>query len=182
MDAGDAVQDACPRALTLREFGYKGYKSVGSSRKRLSWRAFLIVLGLAGAAGASFWALSAGPAFTSVTGEGSIDIATSDLQPDHAKFFSYRDHAGKEIRFLLARDSSGRLHATIDACNRCYAYRQGYTSSHGELICRFCGNHYKLQAMESGLASCVPVKLPFQMARQTIRIKTAELEHSRELF
>ena len=60
-------------------------------------------------------------------------------------------------------DSAGRVKGAFDACQRCYIYHQGYLNSAGELICRFCGNRYKLEAMEFGLESCVPKKLPFQV-------------------
>jgi uncharacterized membrane protein len=153
-----------------------------SSRKRFSRPKFLLVLSVAIAVGTLYWTLGSESGLTSVTGEGSIAIAISGLKPGNVKFFSYRDHAGNEIRFLLARDAGSRIHVAVDACERCYTYRRGYTSSAGRLICRFCGNHYKLEAMEAGLASCVRVKLPFQMAGQTVRIKTAELEGQRHLF
>ena len=98
------------------------------------------------------------------------------------RFFTYQDQAGDQIRFLLARDATGRIKAAFDACQRCYVYHKGYVRSDGRLLCRFCGNRYKLEAMESGLASCVPMKLPFQMTGQTVNIKPADLERERGLF
>jgi uncharacterized membrane protein len=142
----------------------------------------LLAVSIAGAAGASFWGFASEPHFIAVTGAGSIDVSISGLKQGHVELFSYRDHAGDEIRFLLARDSNGRVHAAFDACERCYTYHRGYAASHGELICRFCGNHYKLEAMDSGLASCVPVKLRAQIAGQTAKIRSAELERGRQLF
>ncbi|MGC1969427.1 MAG: Fe-S-containing protein, partial [Candidatus Acidiferrales bacterium] len=61
-------------------------------------------------------------------------------------------------------------------------YRKGYLSSRGNLVCRYCGNRYKLEAMESGLASCVPVKLPMQVSGHTVKIKPEDLERERGLF
>ncbi|HEY2523563.1 MAG TPA: Fe-S-containing protein [Candidatus Binataceae bacterium] len=130
----------------------------------------------------SFAARARGPQFTPVTANPSINIETNDLRTGDVRFFGYQDRAGERIRFLLARDSTGRVKAAFDACRRCYVYRKGYTASHGELICKYCGNRYKLETMESGLASCVPVKLPFQMTGKTATIKPADLEHQRGLF
>jgi len=70
----------------------------------------------------------------------------------------------------------------MDACQRCYAYHKGYVTSDGYLVCKLCGNRYKLAAMSKGLASCVPVKLAFKTDGQTAKIDTAELEHNRHLF
>lgn len=123
-----------------------------------------------------------GSNFTAISGDGLIDIATSDIRPGDARFFEYRDRDGGRIRFILARDENGHIQAVLDACERCYIHHQGYAAAHGDLTCRYCGNRYKLAAMAAGVASCVPVKLPFQTVGQAVRIKTAELERQRQLF
>ena len=131
---------------------------------------------------ASFSIGMRGPGFISVSGDDSIIIPTDTLGRGQVRFYSYRDRAGEELRFILGRDSGGKVHAAMDACQRCYTYHKGYVSSHGYLVCKLCGNRYKLDAMESGLASCVPVKLPIQVTRQSVHIKSADLKHERGLF
>ena len=130
----------------------------------------------------SLSAMARGPESIAVSANPSINIAINDLRRDDVRFFKYRDRAGDQIRFLLARDSTGRTKGALDACQRCYMYRKGYVSSRGNLVCTYCGNRYKLEAMESGIASCVPVKLPFRMTGHTVTIKPADLERERELF
>ena len=134
------------------------------------------------AVAASLSAMARGPEFTTVSANPSINIATNDLGRGDVRFFKYRDRAGDQIRFLLARDSSGRIKGALDACQRCYMYRKGYVSSRSDLVCRYCGNRYKLEAMESGIASCVPMKLPFDLTGHTVTIKPADLERERGLF
>ena len=153
-----------------------------SKRKRIRiWP--LVVIGLSTAVCLmALLGIDRGPHFTQVAGDGVVGIETYHLRPGSAEFYSYRDRAGKELRFLLARDSAGALHAAIDACQRCYTYHKGYLTSDGYLVCRLCGNRYKLAAMSKGLASCVPVKLPFKTDGHTAKIDTAELEHNRHLF
>ena len=126
--------------------------------------------------------MARGPQFTPVSANPSISIETTDLRPGDVRFFTYRDRAGDQIRFLLARDATGRIKGAFDACQRCYMYHEGYVSSRGDLLCRFCGNRYKLETMESGLASCVPMKLPLQATDHTVNIKPADLERERGLF
>jgi len=70
----------------------------------------------------------------------------------------------------------------MDACQRCYTYHKGYLTADGYLVCKLCGNRYKLAVMSKGLASCVPVKLSLKTDGQTAKIDTAELEHNRHLF
>ena len=117
--------------------------------------------------------MARGPQFTQVSANPSVSIEINDLQPGDVRFFIYRDRAGDQIRFLLARDAAGRIKGAFDACQRCYMHHKGYASSRGDLICRFCGNRYKLEAMESGLASCVPIKLPLQVTGHTVNDKAS---------
>ncbi len=126
--------------------------------------------------------ITSGPHFIQVKANPSISIDADNLSPGDVRFFWYRDPAGDRIRFLLARDSGGRIKEAFDACRLCAMYRKGYDSSHGELICGYCGNRYKLDAMESGRGSCVPVKLPFRMTGHTVDIKPVDLELERGLF
>jgi uncharacterized membrane protein len=152
--------------------------SIAKFRRRMALligAAVLVVVAI------SFATIATGPQFTPVSAP-SISIETNDLRPGSIRFFEYRDQAGDEIRFLLARDAGGRIKAAFDACQRCYMYRKGYVSSHGDLVCRFCGNRCDLETMESGLASCIPKKLPFQMTGQTVKIKPVDLERQRGLF
>jgi uncharacterized membrane protein len=130
----------------------------------------------------SLLAVTRSPRFIQIAGNPQIRIDIYDLQPGHVHFFAYRDRAGEQIRFLLARDSTGQTKAAFDACRRCYLYHRGYVSSDGNLVCRYCGNRYRLETMESGLASCVPVKLPIEIRGQTVTIKSTDLERGRGLF
>lgn len=122
------------------------------------------------------------PRFALVTGERLVNIDTKDMRPGSVRFFRYRDRTGDEVRFLLARDSAGQIKAAFDACERCYMYHKGYEHAGNFLVCRFCGNRYRLEAMEAGLASCVPVKLPIEVVGQTVKIKSADLEREHGLF
>lgn len=146
------------------------------------WRRWFIVGIGAVMLAASSLAIATGPRFTEVLANPLINIGTGDLRPGEARFFAYQDDAGKKLRFLLARDSNGNIVGAADACEHCYSYGKGYKCSHGELICRYCGNRYKLNALGSGVASCVPVKMPFRMRGQTAEINPADLERNRGLF
>ena len=94
--------------------------------------ALLIVAAALVVVAISLAAMARGPQFTPVSANPSISIETNDLRPGDVRFFTYRDRAGDQIRFLLARDATGRIKATFDACQRCYMYHKGYVSSGGE--------------------------------------------------
>jgi uncharacterized membrane protein len=141
-----------------------------------------VFVGLALLAAGAFSIGMRGPSFISVSGGDFILIPTDSLSKGDVRFYSYRDRAGEELRFILGRDSGGEVHAAMDACQRCYTYHKGYASSHGYLVCKLCGNRYKLAAIKSGIASCVPGTLSLEKTGQRARISTAELERNRGLF
>lgn len=127
-------------------------------------------------------AIGMGRRLSLVTGAGSVTISSATVKRGEIRFFSYRDDAGKEIRFILGRDESGQVQGAFDACQECAQYGKGYTSSHGYLVCRFCGNRYKLNASNSGIGSCAPIKLQVREAGGAVVVDTSQLEQHQKLF
>jgi uncharacterized membrane protein len=122
------------------------------------------------------------PACTLLRGAQTLNIKLDGLARGDVRAFCYRDAAGRQLRFLLARDSSGKLHAAFDACRQCYKYHDGYTWSHGYLICRWCGNKYRLKDMGVGKASCVPVRLASNVHGDRVTIEVKDVEAGKWLF
>jgi uncharacterized membrane protein len=143
----------------------------------------VIIIGVALAIGA---AAAAGPMFapgcTIVEGTDAVTVSTADLSRGSAKFFCYRDPSGHLIRFVLARGDDGVVRTVFDACRQCYRYHKGFTVSDGFLICRLCGNRYKLNAVREGLASCQPVHLEGTEQDGKVQVRVAALEEGRQLF
>lgn len=139
--------------------------------------------GLVLAAGAAAALISiASSDYTTVTGGAEVVVNVSAMRPGSARLFSYTDDAGKRLRFVLARGADGKVRSVFDACRQCSASRRGYRVVAGELICRECGNHYSIDRMTEGKASCVPVSLPHKDDSGIVRIKTADLKAGRALF
>jgi uncharacterized membrane protein len=145
--------------------------------RRRNRRIALVVLAIIAVSTTVLSRIIRGPHFIAVFGDDVITIDLHDLGPGSVNFYSYKNGAGTQLRFLLARDSHGALHGAMNACRRCYLYHKGYTSSGGYLVCRYCGNRYKLEEMSRGLSSCVPINIPVQVNGQTAQIKRADLEH-----
>jgi uncharacterized membrane protein len=115
-------------------------------------------------------------------GSDSVVISASSIAPGQAHFFVYHDHSGDDIRLIIARDDHGDVEASFDACERCYMYHRGYEAAHGVMTCRWCGTHYKIASMNEGMSGCAPIKVPFRIKGDTIRIQTADLERQGKLF
>ncbi len=142
-----------------------------------------ILGGLVLAAGAAaFLFFIAATDCTTVTGNDEVVVDVSALRPGSARLFSYTDDAGKRLRFVLARGLDGKVRSVFDACRQCSAFHRGYRVAGGELICRVCGNHYPVDRMTEGQASCVPVSLPHKDDSGIVHIKTADLEAGHALF
>jgi uncharacterized membrane protein len=141
-----------------------------------------ILGGLLLAAGATFLIFTASSDCTTVSGAGEVAVNVSTLRPGSARLFCYTDDAGKRLRFVLARADNGKVRSVFDACRQCFTFHRGYRLVGGELICRVCGNHYRIDHMTEGKASCVPASLPHEDDSGIVHIKTADLAAGRALF
>ncbi|MGD0290190.1 MAG: Fe-S-containing protein [Candidatus Binataceae bacterium] len=131
-------------------------------------------------------AVAAGPLLAPrcvrVNGESVVTVSLDGLTPGTAQFFCYRDRAGHEVRFVLARANDGIVRSVFDACRQCYRFHKGYTVADGFLICRLCGNRYRLDQMQTGVASCQPVHLENSQHGNTVEVRVAALEKGQQLF
>jgi len=134
------------------------------------------------AAGVGFLIFTSTSNCRMVMGRDSIDVNVSAMQPGSAQLFCYTDDAGKKLRFVLARGTDGKMRSVFDACRQCFTFHRGYQVMGGELICRVCGNHYRIDRMAEGKASCVPASLPHEDASGIVRIKSADLKAGHALF
>ena len=124
-----------------------------------------------------------GPSCTELgTTADTVDIPGAELPRGSAKLYCVRDRAGALVRFVLARGDDGQVHSVFDACGQCYRFHKGYTVAGNYLICGLCGNRYRLDQMQKGMASCVPVAMRTQVNGGRIEIKVAEIEKGRSLF
>jgi uncharacterized membrane protein len=115
------------------------------------------------------------------TVDGIVSVKLSSLAPGAARLFCYND-AGKQLRFVLARGSDGKVRAAFDACRQCYTFHRGYRLEHGELVCRVCGNRYPIEHMTEGKASCVPASLRHEVSGDSVTVRASDLDAGRTLF
>jgi uncharacterized membrane protein len=142
----------------------------------------LLAIGAVAIAAAAMTISMAKPGCTSVDGKDALVISGRLLDKGTAKTFCYRDEAGKNLRFVLARGTDGKVRSVMDACSQCFTYHKGFTYSDGYLICRLCGNRYPVNHILTGKASCVPVAVPSNEADGKVTIQTADLKKNGWLF
>jgi uncharacterized membrane protein len=142
----------------------------------------VLAIAAVGAAALAMTISMAKPACTAVGGKDALVISGHLLNKGSAQTFCYRDEAGKNLRFVLARGTDGKVRSVMDACSQCYSYHKGFMVSDGYLICRLCGNRYPINHILSGKASCVPVAVPNSEADGKVTIRTADLKKNGWLF
>jgi len=121
------------------------------------------------------------PEYPELTASGeSVLIDPSVLIPEMPAHFSYR-HKGRAINFFVV-ETDGRVISFFDACKTCYPKRKGYESEKGSVTCRACGEKYPISQIESGVASCFPVKLRGRMKGNMYAIDISELEKGMHMF
>jgi len=143
---------------------------------------FKILGGAALAAAVGFLFFTSTSNCRMVTGRDDVSVNVAAMRPGSAQLFCYTDDAGKRLRFVLARGTDGKIRSVFDACRQCFTFHRGYQVVGGELICRVCGNHYRIDRMTEGKASCVPASLPHEDASGTVRIRTADLRTGHAFF
>lgn len=143
------------------------------------WLIAVVVLYLAGLLAVN-WART--PRCIPIHGTGVLNFPLSGLARGEAKLYCYTDQAGDRIRFILARDNSGKVHSVFDACSQCYNYHEGYRLTQNGLVCRLCGTRYSIGHMMKGKASCVPVHIPHKEVGGMVEIRTADIRGGRKLF
>lgn len=159
-----------------------GRQGKSVSTMRLVKRSYLVAAAGAATLALALWWPFSRPACARVSGAGEIAVDVAGISKGQAKFFCYPDKSGKEIRFVIARGRDGSVRVALDACRQCYVYREGYMASHGRLVCRFCGNRYRIEQMNSGEASCVPLGLRYAQQANLVRISVAELRAHEAMF
>lgn len=113
-------------------------------------------------------------------GEVAVDVAS--LGSGSGRFLTYRAGAGTLVDFLVYLDSSGAPHAVLDACRTCYRWRKGYRLRPGEVVCVKCDMVFKLDDLERGTGSCVPVRVKAELRGGTLVIPASELEAGARYF
>lgn len=131
-------------------------------------------------------ALAAGPMAAppcrELGGTAAVSASLDEVNPGTARFFCYRSHGGREVRFVIARASDGTVHSVFDACRQCYRFHKGYALDAGYLVCRLCGNRYRLDQIDAGKASCQPVHLENSRRGRSVEMTVAALEKGAQLF
>ena len=111
----------------------------------------------------------------------AVSVPLAELS-GKASFYTYRTAAGKEVRFFVLKSSDGVYRAALDACDMCFADKQGYRQEGNDMVCNKCGNHFPSSKINDVHGGCNPVALTREAAGERLRINKSDLERGASYF
>jgi uncharacterized membrane protein len=138
---------------------------------------------VAGAGGERASSVSAGggTAATSNESGGDVSIPVSELS-GKARFYEYKTASGKTVSFFAMRSSDGVYRAALNACDVCFAGKQGYRQEGDDMVCNKCGNHFHSAQINEVHGGCNPIALERKVEGERLRINARALEASASYF
>lgn len=112
---------------------------------------------------------------------GAVSIPVSELS-DKARFYEYQTAAGKSVRFFAMRSSDGAYRAALNACDVCYAGKQGYRQEGEDMVCNQCGMHFPSAKVNEAKGGCNPIGLERRVEGDRVRIDARGLEAGARYF
>jgi len=106
---------------------------------------------------------------------GDVSIPVSELS-GKARFYEYKTASGKTVGFFAMRSSDGAYRAALNACDVCFAGKQGYRQEGEDMVCNKCGMHFPSAKVNEVKGGCNPIGLQRKVEGERLRISARELE------
>lgn len=158
----------------------------GAKKKNTVKIIALVALALAGLA--AYFVTASGGRAAGVTSAGPlkaeggrVSIPTSELN-GKARFYEYKTASGKTVSFFAVRSSDGVYRAALNACDVCFAGKQGYRQEGEEMVCNKCGMHFPSSKINEVRGGCNPIGLERKVDGDLVRIDARGLEAGANYF
>ncbi len=125
--------------------------------------------------------VAAAPAAQSIVGD-QVAYATTDFQDGKARFYSYKDKDGLEIRYFVLKSSDGVIRAAFDACDVCWRSNKGYRQEGDFMVCNNCGRRFASVQVNQIQGGCNPSPLKREMDNGKVVLKIADIVQGRQYF
>jgi uncharacterized membrane protein len=159
----------------------------GGAKKKNTVK-ILAVVALALAGLAAYFAAASGGRAAGVAGDGPlkadggrVSIPASELN-DKARFYEYKTASGKTVGFFAVRSTDGVYRAALNACDVCFAGKQGYRQEGEDMVCNQCGMHFPSSKVNEVKGGCNPVGLERKVEGDRVVIDARGLEAGARYF
>ena len=99
----------------------------------------------------------------------------STFDDGKAKYYSYKDRSGKEIKFFVLKSSDGVVRAAFDACDVCYASKKGYRQEGDFMVCNNCGQRFASTRINEVKGGCNPAPLERKVEGSNLVVAVADV-------
>jgi len=106
--------------------------------------------------------------------DGEVRFPLSTFDDGQAHYFSFPD-AGKSIDFFVLKSSDGVVRAAFDACDVCFAARQGYRQEGDVMVCNNCGRQFPSTKINEVKGGCNPAPLERQVEGLHLIIASSDI-------
>ena len=127
-----------------------------------------------GAGGGGTAAVGTGDGKVEAVG-GEVSLPVSELS-EKARFYEYKTASGKTVGFFAMRSSDGVYRAALNACDVCFAGKQGYRQEGEDMVCNKCGMHFPSAKINEVKGGCNPIGLERNIAGDKLKLSARELE------
>lgn len=112
---------------------------------------------------------------------GRVSIPASELS-EKARFYEYKTASGKTVNFFAVRSPDGVYRAALNACDVCFAGKQGYRQEGEEMVCNKCGMHFPSSKINEVRGGCNPIGLERKIEGDRVVIDARGLEAGANYF
>ncbi len=112
---------------------------------------------------------------------GQVSIPASELG-DKARFYEYKTASGKAVGFFAVRSPDGVYRAALNACDVCFAGKQGYRQEGEDMVCNQCGMHFPSSKINEVKGGCNPIGLERKVEGEHVHIDARGLEAGARYF
>ena len=106
---------------------------------------------------------------------GQVSIPASELN-GKARFYEYKTASGKTVNFFAVRSPDGVYRAALNACDVCFAGKQGYRQEGEDMVCNQCGMHFPSSKVNEVKGGCNPIGLQRKVEGDRVVIDARGLE------
>ena len=106
---------------------------------------------------------------------GRLALDVSQLSVGQANFYRFLNYGNQEVKFFLARDLHGEIHAAFDANEICYKTKRGYRHEGEWVVCNKCDKAFRVVGVNEGGGGCKPVPLKHQVAGDQVILQERDV-------
>lgn len=107
---------------------------------------------------------------------GDVVLPVANFADGQARFYRYATAAGREIRFVVMKNSDGVVRAAFDTCDVCYRERRGYRQVGDNMVCNNCGKAFRSVDVNVLQGGCNPAPLERIVRNDQVVLTAAALD------